>query len=437
MSAPDPSSNRDAKVLIKNFGCKSNWADAASLQQAFFERGLGRAPTKGADSAVEVCVVNSCTVTEEADRESRREVRRLRRRYPNAKIVFTGCGAEVDPVVPGADHVIGNSSKTSLVDRVLGRSAPIETWPRPSNLAVNPEFAGKTRSFLKVQEGCERFCTYCIIPYGRGPNRALSVDEVVELLKRTAEQGTPEAVLTGTNLGNLGHGPMIELVERIDRDLRTPFRVRLSSLDPEELSDPVIDALNGSHILCAHAHIALQSPHPRTLRRMKRGYGAKEIARCFRRLSIYPDCFIGMDVITGFPGESDGDFTETVNMLSDLPWTRLHVFPYSERRGTPALRLKEVVPSEVRKERAQVLMTLSLSRQRAWTSRFLGHSLKGVLFEAQARGPDGSDRWQSGYSRNYIRVLAREAPSLASVRVTDLVVDPVRQDVTVLGSPVP
>ncbi|MGM0575657.1 MAG: tRNA (N(6)-L-threonylcarbamoyladenosine(37)-C(2))-methylthiotransferase MtaB [Myxococcota bacterium] len=443
------------RYRIHTLGCKANGYDSDLLQAELGRRGWQPAAP---DEEPDLVVVNSCTVTDEADRQSRKSVRRLARRHPEARVVVTGCGAEVAPdryaATRGVDAVVGNQDKPRLMDlltegdadgTILGDVAPYperkkprhdpeRAWPEPERSFLAPEAVeGRTRVFLKVQEGCDAFCTFCIIPYARGPARSLRPVELVRQVRSVVERGAQEVVLTGTALGDFGHdlgdfghdlGDGVgfeDLVEMLLRETDLP-RLRVSSLDPRETSPRLRGLMEREPRLCPHVHLSLQSPHPRVLKRMKRRYTADTVVETLqalddmgRRLARARDLvggvFVGMDVIAGFPGETDDAFRWTLERLEDLPWHRLHVFPYSEREGTAATRLDEEVPREERKRRVKALMALSTERLAARYGGVLeaGRPLR-ILVEGPTRAPGdrplppGARAWVAGHTDNYYRV---------------------------------
>jgi threonylcarbamoyladenosine tRNA methylthiotransferase MtaB len=272
---------------------------------------------------------------------------------------------------------------------------------------------------LKIQEGCNAFCTYCVIPYGRGPNRSLRIPEVVAQVKTLVAQGVREVVVTGTNIGDYGTdwAPNLQHVELFKAILNetTLERLRVSSLDPTEVTPELRELMRTEPRLCPHYHVSLQSPHSRVLRTMKRKYAYEHVEECLTSVSELPapagGVFVGMDIITGFPTETLEEFEWGVEALKRLPWSRLHVFPYSEREGTPATKLKPVVPKEERTRRAKVLRDLSFERLRQRHEEALtqlkgsGRTLQGILLEGSVKAPDGKVRWIAGYTPNYLRVL--------------------------------
>lgn len=448
------------RYVVKTLGCKANLYDSQVIENVLSKEGF-RAGGAGQASDVEICIVNSCSVTDEADRQSRKLAQKLKRDYPNAKIVMTGCGAEVDPKKmaesKGVDFVIGNQDKDRFgqlvkdalerendfrsgethettgqsAGQVLGAvrnyvdfrsSHPVDReWPVVDgvflNDIVNIEGESKrTRVFLKIQEGCDSFCTYCIIPYGRGPSRSLRPRAIVDQIRALSDSGVREVCLTGTNIGDYGRDwndkkPCFdELVETILSATKIE-RLRVSSLDPTEITPGLRALMATEPRFCPHFHVSLQSASNRVLKLMKRKYASAEVEECLSAIgalkSAHGPVFVGMDLITGFPGEGEAEFEETLDRLKRLYWTRLHVFPYSERSATPATKLKEKVDLAERKRRAKVLNDLSFERTRAFYHEQLRPRLDQVLVESPVDGPDRSSLWVSGYSPGYLRALVR------------------------------
>lgn len=487
-----------SRYVLKTLGCKANLYDSQLMEQALQARGWVPAEAGGEDEAA-LWIVNSCTVTDEADRQSRKTATKGARTAPGAKIVYTGCGAEVEPekiaATPGVSYVIGNQDKNRLVDlvlreieregeggaetknatagrllggvssyaEILSRHPMDREWASPESSFHLPPVqlpgeSGRKRGFLKIQEGCDSFCTYCIIPYGRGPSRSLSIPALVDQVRALVADGTNEIVITGTNIGDYGSDwnggkPALEKLVSAILEETTLSRLRISSLDPVEIGEALRTLMRGNPRLLPHFHVSLQSPHAKILRLMKRKYDAVEVERCLEAIAELPapkgGAFVGMDVITGFPGESDEDFEWGYAQLERLPWSRLHVFPYSEREGTPATRLKGAVPMHVRLARAQRLRALSLERLKTLHQEVLADSqahrrpLDRVLFESPTKGP-GAGLYVGGYSSNYLRALLpvaslAEAHALRNrvfdVRPTSVVVDSAAGDCAFLVAP--
>ncbi len=416
--------------LIKTLGCKANLYDSNRIESELQAKGWMPKGQFEIDPDAEVlCIINSCTVTDEADRQSRKLATKLRRDYPRAQVVLTGCAAEVNPELlskePGVHAlVVSNREKHLIVERILAKiSGPSagshpafsdKTWEADAPFAKiqTGVLKNHTRTFLKIQEGCNSFCTYCIIPYGRGTARSLAPQEVIAQINTLVDAGTKEIILTGTNLGEYGHdssdpSSLEDLVKRILGDTQLP-RLRVSSLDPKEVTPGLVRMMIDDSRFCPHFHISLQHTEDRILRLMKRKYRFKEVSECFDRIASIPalhfgqaGVFVGMDYITGFPQESEKEFQASYQTLEALPWTRLHVFPYSERQGTAATRLPHPVPKPERIKRARLLGTLSLRRLNAFYENTLSlPRIRNVLFEQPGRDGRGG-----GHTPNYLHVI--------------------------------
>jgi threonylcarbamoyladenosine tRNA methylthiotransferase MtaB len=495
--------NSNSTYIVKTLGCKANLYDSQLIEAELQKRGWTPyfKTSEDGGSGPALCIVNSCTVTDEADRQSRKTAARLSRDNPATRVVVTGCAAEVDPErlaqSKGIDYVIGNRNKPDLVGLILqkivessskpdarqeGQSAEIlgqtqgftemlsrhpmdRDWYGEEGFLTPPVHleghSAKTRAFLKIQEGCNSFCTYCIIPYGRGPSRSVRPRELIEQIRSLVSQGIREVVITGTNVGDYGTDwspeatpqsePLVELFRMILSET-TLERLRVSSLDPVEITPELRALAQSNSRFCPHFHVSLQSAHSRTLRMMKRKYQTGEVKRCLESIAglraPVGGVFVGMDVITGFPGETDEEFEEGYQLLSDLPWSRLHVFPYSERKGTPATRLPGAVPQDVRVKRARRLSELSLKRMTSIYQRALDHcqaengSIDGVLLErfGSASMPGlKKGEWVSGYSTNYLRILVpiEQAEGLRNQSVSvvpeQLIIDEAAGEVAFIG----
>lgn len=461
------------KYLVKTLGCKANLYDSQQLEADLQAKGWMPA-TSEEDPGIELCVVNSCTVTDEADKQSRRMARKLGKVHAQAKVVFTGCSAEVDPTegthsLEGVHYIVGNRDKARVLDLIGGApdvgSKPIvlgnatgyeqmlsrhpmdREWPLPEEVFGNPKtlaMSARTRAFLKIQEGCNSFCTYCVIPYGRGPSRSLSQSDVIRQIQFLVDQGVREVILTGTNLGDYGmewapkNQGFETLLEAIFLETSLE-RLRVSSLDPTEITPKLIELMRREPRFCPHFHVSLQSIHTGTLKRMKRNYDSEKAQASLQAIATIPGVFVGMDVITGFPGESEEDFEWSLKALERLPWSRLHVFPYSERSGTPATRLPYSVEPSERKRRSRVLNDLSLRRlqERAEKLKAATSTLEEILIEGPCRGPDGTEGWVGGYTRNYLRTVLRAAGlksnQTVNARLQGQVVDRAAGDVVFIG----
>lgn len=358
------------KFQLHTYGCKVNTYDSGLLQ--------GRLKSAGftlSESEPQVHILNTCAVTKEATREAVRNARRLKIKNPFSLVVVTGCAAQVDTEefanVPGVDLVVANSHKGSLEKLIEDYyKGNLKERIHKSNIfkkedleAGGGEEKGHTRSFLKIQDGCNSFCTFCVIPFARGKSRSLKIDDIIRRLSELEAMGVREAVLTGVHIADYSDGErgLDDLVEAILKRSRMP-RLRLSSLEPGELSPRLLEMYSDAR-MCRHFHMSIQSANSKVLREMKRQYTAEAVEDSLRAIAKQvPGSFVGMDVIAGFPGESDKEFLDSVERLKRLPWTRLHVFPYSVRPGTFAARRSDLIPTPAIKQRALLLRQLSEQR---------------------------------------------------------------------------
>ncbi|HYD47302.1 MAG TPA: tRNA (N(6)-L-threonylcarbamoyladenosine(37)-C(2))-methylthiotransferase MtaB [Terriglobales bacterium] len=412
------------RVAITTLGCKVNQYDSASIETRLRQEGCTVVPfAPGAD----VYIVNSCSVTDRADAESRQLARRARRFAPQARVILTGCFAQTNPhgaAIAEVDHVVGLSRLPDLVRAVKGELGEqrivvndLRTARRVTTLGADT-FTGQTRAFLKIQEGCDLFCTFCIVPFARGASRSVPPRQVLSQLEMLAERGFQEVVLTGVHLGGYGGDlePRLGLVDLLAMiaEVSPVPRLRLSSLDPPEVSGELLSFLRQSPIFCPHLHVPVQAGCDTVLGRMRRKYDAaliREMATAVR--AELPDAAIGTDVIAGFPGESDAEFEETYELLETLPFTYFHVFPYSRRTGTTAAKLPGHLPPATIRARAQRLRRLGERKQADFARSFVGSRLR-VLVEDK---PDGQSGRLSGYSRNYQRVELSGSPALANSEI--------------------
>ncbi len=398
-------------VAFHTLGCKLNFSESSALSRQLESQGF---PKKAFEEAADVYVLNTCSVTENADKECRMLVRRIQRRAPEALVVVTGCYAQLKPqeiiAIPGVDLVLGAAEKFQLsahlrtLSKGAARVACNEIGAVEGFHAAHSE-GDRTRTFLKVQDGCDYTCSFCTIPQARGHSRSDTVANVVDRVRQVAETGAKEVVLTGINLGDFGKGTeggkrreerFYELIEQLD-GISGIERYRISSIEPNLLTDEIIRFVAGSKRFMPHFHIPLQSGSNAILAKMRRRYQRELYAdRLATIKTLMPHAGIGADVIVGFPSESDVHFQETYNFLNSLPVTYLHVFTYSERANTDALAIKPVVPIPVRHDRNKALRVLSLEKQTAFAASFSGTE-RPVLWEKSAKGGI-----MHGYSDNYI-----------------------------------
>lgn len=403
------------KALYSTLGCKLNFAETGTIAAALADRGVARvSPGEMPD----VCIVNTCSVTSEADRKCRRLIRSLHTRYPRAGIVVTGCYAQLRPVevaaLPGVEMVVGINDKLRIADYVTSAAEPAEVVPSKSLREFMPSCSrgDRTRYFLKVQDGCNYWCSYCTIPAARGRSRSGSIDRLVEQARTVAAEGGKEIVITGVNIGDYGNGTdrnFLDLIRELDR-VEGIERYRISSLEPDLLTDGIIEFVAGSRRFMPHFHIPLQCGADEVLRLMRRHYRSALFADKVRAIrAAMPDAFIGVDLIVGARGETQELFEESRSFVEALPISRLHVFPYSERPGTRALTdIDFVVSQEEKHRRMQVMTGISEVRQRAFSEPFAG-TVRPVLIEHVSHGKTG------GFTDNYLRVeLPEPRPDLAN-----------------------
>jgi threonylcarbamoyladenosine tRNA methylthiotransferase MtaB len=384
------------RVSFHTLGCKLNFSETSALARQFEAGGYVRWVGRGAD----VCVVNTCSVTEHADKKCRNLIRRLVRENPGALVVVTGCYAQLKPeavaAIEGVGLVVGD--KNQLFDSVAGRAM------RPAR-AFFPAYStgGRTRSFLKVQDGCDYHCSYCTVPLARGASRNIPIAEIVAQAREIAAEGQREIVITGVNTGDFGRTTgesFIELLRALD-GVEGIERYRISSIEPNLLSDEVIAFTAASARFQPHFHIPLQSGSDRILALMKRRYTTAKFAeRVAKVRESMPEAFIGVDVIVGFPGETEDDFEQAYSFIEELGPAFLHVFPYSARPGTPAAAMADQVPAQVAAARAARLGALSTRLHGEFCARFEGRPVR-VLWESTER-----DGMMSGFTENYVRVRA-------------------------------
>lgn len=413
-------------VAFHTLGCKLNHAETGAVSQKFAEAGF---ELTGFGDAPDVVVINSCTVTENADRECRQIVRRALTGNPNAFVVVTGCYAQLRPEeiasIDGVDLVVGTAGKHRLLSiepRFEKRITPRIVVEEPEGDDFGVGFTGgalgRTRAYLKIQDGCDYTCSFCTIPLARGGSRSLDAARVAEQARNLVNQGFAEIILTGVNVGDYSAPDAPSLLELLKmlHDVEGLGRLRISSIEPNLLTDEIIHLAASSDRLTPHFHVPLQSGSDRVLGMMRRRYRSELYRRRIDAIvDALPDASIGVDVIVGFPGEREEDFQSTYSMLSDLPISYLHVFTYSEREMTPAASFDGVVPVVERRRRTTLLRALSLQKQERFVRRFLG-LVRGVLFET------GDSGVISGYTDNYIRVRVDGHPALHGViRSTRLV----------------
>ena len=399
------------KVFFYTLGCKLNFAETSHISKLLVDNGFSVAHR---GEVADVCIVNTCSVTDTADRKCRQAIHKIVSDNPNAFIIVTGCYAQVNPSeieqIDGVDLVLGAKEKFDIL-KVMHLLESKEQFERiqvddiKSNNSFTPIFSAgdRTRYFLKVQDGCDYYCTYCTIPFARGKSRSASVAHTMQTIDRALEQGAKEIILTGVNIGDFGRDSnerFIDLVKAIDK-LTAEVRVRISSVEPNLLEDAIIDIVASSKIIAPHFHIPLQSGSNRVLSLMGRRYTREVFGQKVSLIKrLIPDAFIGVDVIVGMRGETADMFDETLSFLGDTPFSELHIFPYSEREGTKALSIKPIVSQSEKKRRSELLHNLSDSRIADFYRSQRGKT-KTVLWET-TKNP----KVMNGYTENYLLVSA-------------------------------
>ncbi|MDE5705611.1 tRNA (N(6)-L-threonylcarbamoyladenosine(37)-C(2))-methylthiotransferase MtaB [Muribaculum sp.] len=416
------------KALFHTFGCKLNFAETSTVARLFAEKGIRRIQS---GETPDIVVINTCSVTEVADKKCRQAIRGFARRYPDAAIVVTGCYAQLKSeeiaALPGVAVVAGSDRKLLLseyIDRWMSDHAIVhEVTPTKDIRTFSPSCSAedRTRHFLKVQDGCDYWCTYCTIPMARGRSRSGTIDELVAQAEKVAEDGGREIVLTGVNIGDFGKGRddnFFDLIRALDR-VDGIERYRISSIEPNLLTDEIIDWVAGSRAFMPHFHVPLQAGSDEVLRLMRRHYDTSLFRHRMERIrSVMPHAFIGVDLIVGARGETDELFAKSRDFVESLDISRLHVFPYSERPGTRALELEGIVPQQEKHRRTNEMLAISERKLAEFSSRFAG-TVRPVLAEHPRKGKP-----MMGFTDNYLRVRMQPVPELAGQVVNVLLGSP-------------
>lgn len=399
------------RIAFKTFGCRANSNDTDSLYLEAIRRGYTPVDE---NEAADAYVINTCTVTENADRDARQQAFRFKRQNQGGLVAMVGCYAQVGREellkLPEVDFLVGTANKFKTLDyfEEAWKKGFIEKDRVEEAKGFLPEFfpgSRNARATIKIQDGCNYKCSFCIIPEARGRSRSLPLEQVLRQVHEAHEQGFKEVVLTGIHLAHYGWDQNTDLAHLLREifNLHNGPRVRVSTLDPFEIPDNLISLLKTEKRLCPHFHIALQSGNDQILKSMRRLYRAYEFKDVCEKLeNADPDTFVGVDVIVGFPGEGEKEFLDTVKLLEDSFWAKLHVFSFSPRRGTLAASLSSPVPSQVIAERSQILRELSAKRYQSFLNSQLGKE-KQIIFEKKAKGH--KDVWQ-GHTENFIPTLS-------------------------------
>ncbi|MFC3039104.1 tRNA (N(6)-L-threonylcarbamoyladenosine(37)-C(2))-methylthiotransferase MtaB [Virgibacillus xinjiangensis] len=420
-------------VAFHTLGCKVNHYETEGIWRMFKDHGYERVEF---DHDSDVYVINTCTVTNTGDKKSRQTIRRAVRKNPDAVVCVTGCYAQTSPgeimEIPGVDIVVGTQDRKQMIQYIEEHKHTKEPINGVSNIMKNrvfeemdvPEFTDRTRASLKIQEGCNNFCTFCIIPWSRGLLRSRDPENVVSQARKLVEAGYKEIVLTGIHTAGYGEDMADYNFAMLLNDLETKVdglkRIRISSIEASQITDEVIEALNKSEKIVRHLHIPLQSGSDTVLARMRRKYSTEYYKEKVEKIrQALPDLAITSDVIVGFPGETEEEFMETYQFIEEIGYSELHVFPFSRRTGTPAAMMKDQVDEEVKNERVQRTIELSNRLAKNYASRYKNEVLE-VIPEEKV---EGSDSQLVGYTDNYLKVRFDGSPDMIGkivrVKITD------------------
>lgn len=403
-------------VSFYTLGCKVNHYETEAIWQLFKKHGYERVEF---EKRADVYLINTCTVTNTGDKKSRQIIRRAVRKNPDAIICVTGCYAQTSPAevleIPGVDIVVGTQDRSKLIDYVeefRRKREPINAVRNIMKTRVFeemdvPAFTDRTRASLKIQEGCNNFCTFCIIPWARGFLRSRAPESVIKQAQQLVDAGYKEIVLTGIHTAGYGEDMkdynFAQLLRDLEEKVKGLYRLRISSIEASQVTDEVIDVLNHSNILVRHLHIPLQSGSNTVLKRMRRKYTVEMYAEKLKKLrEALPGLAVTTDVIVGFPGETEEEFMETYNFVKEHKFSELHVFPYSKRTGTPAAKMKDQVPEDIKHERVRRLIALSDQLAKEYASQFEGEVLEIIPEERYKEDPNSG--LFVGYTDNYLRV---------------------------------
>lgn len=404
----DNSIFHNKKILYHTLGCKLNFAETSAIGKQLSDEGFVKVrPGEQAD----VCIINTCSVTDTADHKCRQAINRIHRQHPEAVIIVTGCYAQLKPgeiaAIEGVDLVLGAQQKFDILDFLQKRESVEVEKIQHSDILKSKDFKpacsrdGRTRFFLKVQDGCDYYCTYCTIPFARGHSRNASIAETVQAAQAAIAEGAKEIVLTGINTGDFGRSTsekFIDLVKALDA-LPEEVRFRISSIEPNLLTDELISLIANSNHFMPHFHIPLQAGSDEVLKIMKRRYDTALFARKIEIIrKTIPHAFIGVDVIVGVRGETDEFFEKSVQFIRSLDISQLHVFSYSERQGTKMLEIQDVVPKNIRKQRSDVLHRISDEKTKEFYEKQKGTEAR-ILWESRQNA-----NIMMGFTENYIRV---------------------------------
>ncbi len=416
------------KIAFITLGCKVNLYDTEAMAELFTEKGY---EVVDFEEYADVYLINTCTVTNLGDKKSRQMIRRAKRINPNSVVVATGCYAQVASEevakIEGINIVIGTKNRSEIVETVENYVAENGVVNNVSDIMGEKEFeplqisrlTNRTRAYIKIQEGCNRYCTYCIIPYARGPIRSRKPEEVIEEVKKLAENGFKEVVLTGIHVASygldLGNITLADIIEKV-HSVNGIERIRFSSMEPLAIDDDFVARMAKLPKVCDHYHLSLQSGCNRTLKRMNRKYNAEQYAEACERLrNAFPNVAITTDIIVGFPDETEEDFKESLAFAEKMKLDKIHTFPYSPKKGTPAAKMKNQISGDVKSQRSKEMIALSDKMNIDFLNNNIGKTVP-VLFEDMENG-----FWQ-GHTTNYIKVLVKSDENLNN-KIVDVKLD--------------
>jgi threonylcarbamoyladenosine tRNA methylthiotransferase MtaB len=420
--------NMNKKIAFITLGCKVNLYDTEAMAELFTEKGY---EVVDFEEYADVYLINTCTVTNLGDKKSRQMIRRAKRINPNSVVVATGCYAQVASEevakIEGINIVIGTKNRSEIVETVENYVAENGVVNNVSDIMGEKEFeplqisrlTNRTRAYIKIQEGCNRYCTYCIIPYARGPIRSRKPEEVIEEVKKLAENGFKEVVLTGIHVASygldLGNITLADIIEKV-HSVNGIERIRFSSMEPLAIDDDFVARMAKLPKVCDHYHLSLQSGCNRTLKRMNRKYNAEQYAEACERLrNTFPNVAITTDIIVGFPDETEEDFKESLAFAEKMKLDKIHTFPYSPKKGTPAAKMKNQISGDVKSQRSKEMIALSDKMNIDFLNNNIGKTVP-VLFEDMENG-----FWQ-GHTTNYIKVLVKSDENLNN-KIVDVKLD--------------
>lgn len=430
------------KIAFNTLGCKVNLYDTEAMKELFKDKGY---EIVDFEEYADIYVINTCTVTNFGDKKSRQIIRRAKRNNPDAVVVATGCYAQVASQeienIEGINIIIGTKDRGKIVeivenyninDGVKNCVTDIMKERVFEPLKINT-LSNRTRAFIKIQEGCNRFCSYCAIPYARGPIRSRLPEDVISEVKRLAENGFKEIVLTGIHVASYGLDlkdiTLTDITEKVCQ-IDGIERVRFSSMEPKAITEDFVERMLKQPKVCDHYHLSLQSGCDRTLKRMNRRYTADEyFEACERLRKAFPDVAITTDIIVGFPGETEEDFNECVEFAKKVKLAKIHVFPYSPKKGTPAAKMSEQIDPDIKNQRSKDMLKVSEDLNSEFLNKYIGKTVK-VLFETRDK-----DGYFEGHTSNYIKVLVKTDKDLSN-EIVDVKINRIKCEETVYGEEV-